>query len=166
MSNTIEPTSAHRQLVDELQRAVEPLGVLVGELVQHEVAQALQSRCEDVLEALRGEGGKATAVAIMAVVWGSGEPPALWWRTPLGRLIGPLLPDAPITHQVAADILGVKRGTVGELVKRTALATVDAPRPSGPGRPTTTRQVSRSSVLERLDRLCTPPHTTMKKRPR
>lgn len=143
-----------KQLHDELQHALEPLGVLMGDQVQQQLSTALQGRSEAVLEALAGDAGESVAVAVLAVVWGSGEPPATWWRSPLGRLVGPRLPDAPVTHQVAADILGVKRGTVSQLASRpNGLATVDAPRPSGPGRPTTSRQVSRRSVLERLDRL-------------
>lgn len=138
------------QLVEELVTAADRWKALVGVEAAAVVVEAVQERTDVLVRALTHEQSRSVAEAVMAVLWGSADPPSLWWRSPLGRALGAALPDAPITHQTAADILGVKRGTVSVLVRRGDLGVVVQPRRHGPGRPTQMHQVSRQAVLERV----------------
>lgn len=89
-------------------------------------------------------------LTVMSLMWPDCAPEDIghgdWWRTPLGvlcaRTLGRLDDDqGAVTHQVAADMLGVVRGTVAQLVSRGTLDRSDDGR------------VSRAAVLRRLSRL-------------
>lgn len=83
------------------------------------------------------------AQTVMNLLHGMHDPEPSWWRTPLGRLCANALVTVTaeaITYQVAADMLGVARGTVGTMMHR---GTLDRHPDGG---------VLKSSVLKRLGR--------------
>jgi hypothetical protein len=80
----------------------------------------------------------------MGLLWAQAQPEACgradWWTTPLGRLCARWAGDeTAVTQETAAQMLGVTRGTVAQLVARGTLGR------HGGG-------VSRVSVLQRLAR--------------
>ena len=100
---------------------------------------AMQVRSDDERE-------RAEIVAdLMATLWPRSEPPVEWWSTPLGLCIaasvGWDLDAVSVTQQAAAEMLGVTRGTVAQLVHRGDIER----HPYG--------GLLRSSVLARLARL-------------
>lgn len=143
-----------RQMVKELRDAWR-VWALLGPDAHAVGTDALQSAAKALSEDLEGEEGSRAAESVLGALWGRGEPTAEWWRSPLGRAVGlALVDDVPVTQQMAADILGVQRGTVGVLVKRGALDQVAKPRAEvGPGRPAGVNQVSLRGVISRLIRL-------------
>jgi hypothetical protein len=151
---TKRPATAGGQFAAELRKAVTgPLEALTGQ----EAGVDLDEAQKAVTGLLAGSGGpeeaRRAAMAVVALLFRGGPVPAEWWRTPLGLLVGPLLPDAPLTQDEAAAILGVTRGTVAVALspRRGTLARFDGPVPRGRGKPTSGR-VSRSAVLARLAR--------------
>jgi hypothetical protein len=153
------------QLVAELaEKVTEPLGGLLGGGEAPRLRKRLEGAQRRIVRLLEagGDDARLAAARIVGLLWGRAEPTPAWWSTPLGRLTGPLLEDAPVTEEFAAAILGVKRGTVAVLLRRGTLARFPEARPEGgPGRPTTKRQVSRAAVLERLARLQPPDATAV-----
>ena len=141
-----------KQLVKELRDAWR-VWALLGPDAHAVGAEALQDAAKALSEGLEGE--ERVAESVLGALWGRGEPTAEWWRSPLGRAVGlKLVDDVPVTQQMAADILGVQRGTIGVLVKRGALDQVAKPRAEvGPGRPAGVNQVSLKAVISRLIRL-------------
>lgn len=88
-----------------------------------------------------------TAIDVMTLAWPDCTPEdagqADWWRTPLGRLIAGSIgtDDAEsVTHQVAAQMLGLARGSIGMMINRGELDR----HPNG--------KVLRSSVLQRISK--------------
>lgn len=145
------------QLAKELRAAWRVWGTLIGYELKKAGQDAIQQRSAALYDELRSEDGSMAAEAVLAALWGRGEPSAEWWRSPLGVLVGLALKrEVAVTQQMAADILGVKRGTVGVLVRRggdNGLAQVAAPRLRSAGRPAEVNRVALRSVLERLQRL-------------
>lgn len=85
----------------------------------------------------------SAATTIMHALHGTHDPDPDWWRSPLGRLCANALAEESaeaITHQAAADMLGLARGTIAAMVHR---GTLDRHPDGG---------VLRSSVLARLGR--------------
>lgn len=114
------------QLADELgQRLVEPLGALVGPtaiaLIEPHMHPAVGRASARLLDPeQRGD----TATEILYALWGRAAPDPAWWRTALGRLCAGALADrssTALTQQTAAEMLGVTRGTVSQLVHRGTL---------------------------------------------
>jgi hypothetical protein len=138
-------------LTVEIRQTLEAVGLDLGAVLGSDIRDAVKSRAGDraahLAKLLRGsDAGEAakTARGLMRVRWGASEPDAEWWRTDLGLACARVLGDAvdgEWTHQHAADVLGVTRGTVGQLVTRGTLT-----RGSGGG-------VLRSAVLTRVVRL-------------
>jgi hypothetical protein len=126
---------ARTQLEDSLGALADAWGTLLGT----DVAQALRDRIDANADAILANADAATASALLTVLWGSGEVPASWWGTPLGRAVRAQSPRG-VTQAQAADILGVTRGTIAQLVSRGTLErTCDG-------------HVSLASVLDRLER--------------
>jgi len=143
--------SAAQQLVTEaLEASVKPWAVVFSRDVADELQQALEAGSVAVVEQLGNGGSEDLAKAVVAVLFGAGHVPPTWWWTPLGRAVGPCLPDVGITQAEAAAILGVKRGTIAVRVRRGNLPVV-APRvPGKPGRPSGTGLISRKAVLSEI----------------
>jgi hypothetical protein len=132
------------QLAHELERAWEPWRVVLGD--DAEIAgKALQQRSRALWAALEADRAPEVAQAVLEALWGAGRPPATWWQSPLGRAIGQALPhDVTLTNQEAADILGVGRGTISNLVARGAAGL------AGLDQVPDTAKISLRSVLVRL----------------
>lgn len=111
--------------------------------------ERLNSATTRLAEQLLSEDDSVAAQAVLnltGIAWDA-EPPADWWRTPLGRIVARNVraeESAPVTHQGAALMLGISRGTVGTLVSRGKLER----HPDG--------GVTKASVLARLARNHTP----------
>lgn len=127
---------ARTQLEDSLGAQADAWGALLGA----DLAQALRDRIDANADAILAEVDAAsTAIALLTVLWGSGEIPAFWWGTPLGRAVRAQSPQG-VTQAQAAEILGVTRGTISQLVSRGTLErTADG-------------HVSLACVLDRLER--------------
>lgn len=93
------------------------------------------------------DGGRDISHAIIVALFGEGWPPSAWWSTPLGLLCAANLPTTMartgIPQSEAAEILGVHKGTVTQLVARGTL-----PKSADGG-------ISLAAVLARLVRLAT-----------
>lgn len=137
------------QLRDELGAAAYRVAVLAGPGPAVEWETTIVGRCDGLaLTLVHGDPDEVaeTVIDVMNALWPT-EPPeacrrASWWRTPLGRCCARSLAgidgDVPVTHETAARMLGVARGTVPAMVAR---GTLDR-HPS--------RSVSRASVLRRI----------------
>lgn len=65
-----------------------------------------------------------TAADVMHALWGTDDPDEQWWRTPLGRRCARALANTStetVTHQRAADMLGITRGSIAQMVHRGTL---------------------------------------------
>jgi len=133
---------------EAMEASVEPWDTLLGPQAVQELETALKALTGPTLAGLAVKEEEATA--ILTILFGTGQVPPEWWRTPLGRLVGPAAPDTGITQAYAAAILEVQRGAVGTMAVRGTLAPYDGPRPPSAGRPTKRAMLSRRSVLERL----------------
>lgn len=138
---TNKPTSVTDQLVEDLSPALEAVAQLLG-LDLAELLTLAETRARGILAEVAADPGGAIALATL--LWGNGEPPADWWRTPLGLVMAQAVQyddTTDLTQQHAADILGVARGSVAQMLARGTLAR--SPRGG----------VARASVLHRLCRL-------------
>lgn len=147
---------AATQLLEELRPAVSALTVLGGDEAAGAAQAGLEAHAEAVvvlLEGSAGPGATAAADAVLHLVYGGAQPDPQWWDSRLGRLVAAHASDALIPHSMAADILGVARGTVSTLVNRGALEAVEVE-----GAP---RQLSRASVLRRKLALADDPRAAM-----
>lgn len=136
------------QLVDELGARVYNMAVLDGPDAAIEAPERVEWIAGKVAGPLCSDDDNEaaqTVIDLMCALWPDGcEPPAEWWRTPVGRMVARSIgrDDAEaVTHSVAAAMLGVARGTVSTLVHR---GTLDRHPDGG---------VLRSSVMARLARL-------------
>ncbi|MGH9121802.1 MAG: hypothetical protein ACRDYC_07625 [Acidimicrobiales bacterium] len=145
-----ELSDLERQLVTELQRSLAgPIATLLGEDLAILVELRIVRRAKTLVLALRTPTDLWSAVRVasdlLEAIWGTGTPDGQWWHTPLGRTCAEVLgyhDDGSVTQVVAAEMLGVARGTVARLVQRGTLAT--HPRLGG---------VARASVFRRIARL-------------
>jgi hypothetical protein len=115
-------TPLEGQILEELNRTLRALGELLGTEVVLPVRHHIDERVGEITAALRSEGRTArdTALGLMQVMFpGDAEPPAQWWRTPLGRACAThsvgLYPDQ-VKANSAADILGVGPSRVYQLL--------------------------------------------------
>jgi hypothetical protein len=115
-------TPLEGQILEELNRPLRALGELLGTEVVLPVRHHIDERVGEITAALRSEGRAArdTALGLMQVMFpGDAEPPAQWWRTPLGRACAThsvgLYPDQ-VKANSAADILGVGPSRVYQLL--------------------------------------------------
>lgn len=103
--------------------------------------QQLARQADDLRQAI--ENRDAIAVMRWLELNFGTNPPADWWRTPLGRKVAEIIAPVDttrITHAEAALILKVARGTVGTLARRKTLPSVKG-------------QLLRGPVLQRMLRL-------------
>lgn len=136
--------TAQEQLADDLAAIAFETAGLFG-LDLHPVLEArVDGLAERLVSELRADATAAdTATMIMHALHGVHDPDPSWWRTPLGRLCANALAEESaeaVTHQVAADMLGLARGTVATMVHR---GTLDRHPDGG---------VLKASVLQRLAR--------------
>lgn len=137
----------HAQVLAEISERASALAAVLGpdmvteidrRVAEHAGMWAAQLASDDDRLAAR------TVIDLGCVLWPTGtEPPAEWWRTPLGRAFARSLgtdDTEAVTHSVAAAMLGVTKGTIAQLVHR---GTLDRHPDGG---------VLRASVMQRLAR--------------
>lgn len=111
------------QLADLLaNRAIHLSGLLGDQEAGACLASVANDRARVLLAQL--EHGDAherqqVAIDILTVAWGDGEPPADWWRTPLGRAVAVAATDdtGRLSYAEAGRILGITRQSARELAK-------------------------------------------------
>ena len=135
------------QLAAELGARVHALAVLGGPEAVARADRWTRELVDRIVPPLLSDDDHQVAEAvldIMVALWPDGcEPPAEWWRTPVGRVVARSIgaeDSEAVTHSVAAAMLGVSRGSIGQMVARGHLDR----HPDG--------GVLRSSVLQRLAR--------------
>lgn len=111
-----------QQLANELSNTLaSPLSFLGLDLVQfvdERITGRSQMLAAQILDEDRKLAGQ-TVQDVMIALWSTEEPPPLWWSSPLGRAcLESLDPGMRITQQEAAELLGVTRGTIAQLVAR------------------------------------------------
>lgn len=118
--------NAADQLSDELGILAAAVGALLGtDLVTLLSDRASQAAPHLVADLIDGPHGDEVAADLLAFLWPHGDPDLSWWRTPLGMAVAPhwaAHQDRGWTHAQAAEVLGVIRGTVAQLVARGDLA--------------------------------------------
>lgn len=146
MTKTTARDQAAIQLAHELQAALLPVAPLLGLDIHDRVQERARGKVASILAILRSDDDKLAAghgSDLMHALWGHGDPPPEWWRSPLGLVCAKALGSTAgesISHSVASAMLGTHRGTVASLVHR---GTLDRHPDGG---------VLRSSVLLRLAR--------------
>lgn len=115
-------TPLEGQILEELNRSLHALGDVLGTDVVRPVRHRIEERVGEISAALGSEERLArdTAIALMRVMFPrDAEPPAPWWRTPLGRACAThtagLYPDR-IQANGAAAILGIGSSRVYQLL--------------------------------------------------
>jgi hypothetical protein len=108
------------QIANEVGSTLPPLGALLGVDILDAMQERLRDRQVSIAALLRDETTAAdTASDLMHVIWGQGDAPPDWWRSPLGaasaRALGADDGEA-VSWRSAAAILGVHPGTVAQLV--------------------------------------------------
>jgi DNA-binding CsgD family transcriptional regulator len=145
---------ADQQFVKETAKtSVKPWDVLLGQVFAASFARLVAERSGDIVTRLRGgDDAGCLAGAVVTVLFGTGDIPPEWWRTPLGLAVGPHLPDAGLTQREAAAILGITYGAVGTKVRRGNLGQFGPPPKVRAGRPSVNGigPLSRRSVLEEV----------------
>jgi hypothetical protein len=132
------------QIRDGLGAVVDPLGPLLGLDLADVLRDRVSSRAAGLAEQLVSRDHHViseTVIKLMNALWPIGDPPANWWRTPLGRAVaGSIRPEdiEAVAPSVAAAMLGVSRGRVYQLLEQGKLDR----HPHG--------GVVRASVLQRL----------------
>lgn len=137
-------TPLEGQILEELNRPLHALGELLGSEVVRPVRHHIEERVAEITAALRDDGRAArdTALGLMRVMFPrDAEPPAQWWRTPLGRACATytvgLYPDRVQANNAAA-ILGIGPSRVYQLLESGKLTR----HPDG--------GVTRASVMRRI----------------
>jgi hypothetical protein len=109
------------QLVDELGDAARSIAALLG----GDPLTQIEAACGRVAADLASSDTRvavASVSALMRARWPAPtDPPPSWWRTPVGRLVARTLREedtGSVTHAVAADMLGVTRGTIARMMSR------------------------------------------------
>lgn len=144
----MNPSDLVAQITDELSRLAGGLAPVLGDIdlgieMERRVTQIAPMLAAQLTQSEDDKLAGQTVIDLMMAMWPRSDPDLDWWRTPLGRVcarsFGRADPEE-ITHQVAADMLGVERSTVGRYVHDGVLE-------RGPG-----GGVLRSSVLARIGR--------------
>lgn len=132
-----EVLPTHAELVDELQRIVsirllDPLEILLAgdesvEQVRHRVSAATSAWAEELLTADDQRTVHLILRLVSTLYSGDGpfDPPADWWRTPLGQVLAHRVGHptaAAVSYPVAGAMLGITRQGVHDLVRRDKLA--------------------------------------------
>jgi len=130
-------------------RLLDPLDILLGddpaiEAMRHRVRQDADTWADELLgdDRARATHRGARLVAVLYPGDTAFDPPAGWWRTPLGRAIARRVghPSAErVSYAVAGAMLGITRQGVHDLVRRGKLHA----HPDG--------GVTTPSIRERLD---------------
>lgn len=137
--------SQHEKVVEQLCGALHVAagdwGALLGLDVQVMLSQRVDAVAERLVAALRTPGERdSTAADLLRLLNEPGEHDPSWWTTPLGGVVAVALDEPPgLTHDQAAAMLGVTRGTIAQWVARGTLTRL----PGGGG-------VGIHSVLDRL----------------
>lgn len=148
---TRHKNAAGKQLAEELSMAVRPLAEIAGPRAESGWPAALDTQADSLVDRLGSGDDRIAADAmrdVMGALWPHGSPETVgrtdWWRTALGHRVAATLAaadDESVTHATAAEMLGVHKGTVAQLVSRGNLER------HGDG------GVRRASVLRRLSRM-------------
>lgn len=111
------PSTPATQLLGEVAPVVEALGRLLGTDLADQMTQRLDDRAAMLASDAHDPGTAADLLILL------GDRDATWWGTPLGREVAAGAGDTMgvLTQQQAADVLGVSRGTVAQLVSRGTL---------------------------------------------
>lgn len=141
----MNPESAARQLHDALDAGVVNDLMTLGwwdlaDAARERLAATAQRLAAQISQDEDDRLAAQTVIDLAGVAWEI-DPPAEWWRTPLGRLVARSVgrdDSEAVTQSVAAAMLGVTRGTIAQLVAR---GTLDRHPEGG---------VSRASVLKRI----------------
>lgn len=115
------------QLLDEVGARVSALGALLGPDMAMRLDRAVTARvatwaaqmCQEEDDRLAAQ----TVIDVMCVLWTT-DPPHNWWPTPLGRVVARSLATddtETVSQSVAAEMLGVHRGTVAQMAFRGTL---------------------------------------------
>lgn len=126
-------TSAHQELADQLvalvvNRLLDPLQILLetGDDLRGETVTHAETWARQLLDA-DDDVAVHTAARLVAVLYTSDtpfDPPALWWRTPLGRVVARRVGHPAVeavSYSVAGAMLGITRQGVHDLVRRNKL---------------------------------------------
>lgn len=139
LANEIIAEQLASELSNTLASPLSFLGLDLVRFVDERIAGRSQLLAAQILDEDRKLAGQ-TVQDVMLALWTVSDPPATWWTTPLGRACAVSLdPGMRITQHEAAEILGVTRGTIAQLVAR---GTIDGG-PDG---------VLLSDVFDRLNR--------------
>ena len=113
------------QLTDELTHTlIATIEELCGTETAAQLLAAVTASAATVAERIiDGDAMAASAVMGLLYPWET-TIPHKWWISSLGRKIAPLLPDGPLSHEQAAEMLDVGRPTIGSLIDRGDLDTV------------------------------------------
>ncbi|MFD2024018.1 MULTISPECIES: hypothetical protein [Promicromonospora] len=148
------------QIVQDLDAYVLwPLVPLLGIDAHDLMLDRAEARSRLLAAELTGADTRVRAQAVidlMNALWGRGDPPDPWWTTSLGRACAAALApqvDGAVTHQQAADMLGITRGSIAQMVARGTLL-----RHQDGG-------VDKAAVLRRLARPTEPVATASTRRP-
>lgn len=111
-----------RQIADTLGDSIWRLSTLLGGDVADLLLPRAEARAQLMAAELRSGDDRLaaqTVIDLTALIWPDSDPPAEWWRTPLGRAaaasVGREDTDAA-SYSVAAAILGVSKTRVQQLV--------------------------------------------------
>lgn len=121
-----------------------PAETLLGVAAAETIAAAVDTRAPRIVARLDRRDGDAAeiAAAVLTALWPiPGSVPPTWWSSPLGETVRHAMdgPDVSLTHTETADLLGISRASIGQMVARGNLTR----HPDG--------GVSRDSVFRRLD---------------
>lgn len=115
-------TPLEGQILEELNRPLHALGALLGTEAVRPIRHHIEECVGEITAALRSDGRAArdTALGLMRVLfpWDA-EPPAQWWRTPLGRACATYsvgLYSDRVRANSAAAILGIGPSRVYQLL--------------------------------------------------
>ncbi len=134
MSDALAETVA-----DALAAAATTWAALLGPDMTEVLGERITAAAPRIAAQLRTPGDQAgTAADLLDLIGHPGDDDLTWWTTELGQAIAHALDDQGVTHAEAAQLLGVTRGTIAQLVTRGTLARVAGGR------------VSLTSVLDRL----------------
>jgi hypothetical protein len=118
-TRTVGPVSELQAFVRKAFDAASPF---TGRSWSAQLEKKVVGSCERVVAALLA-GDLSSVPAVMALCWPTGNPDVddpSWWRTSLGLLCtdGFVTDTSKITQEVAANILGITKGSIGVMQQR------------------------------------------------
>lgn len=116
-------STASDQLAGELEIVTGNVSAVLGMDLEQLLRERAWGRADALVSSLGLDEPDSyqTAVDLMHVLFGQAEPEPEWWTSPLGLLCAAALGDGDehrISQQAAAEMLGVTRGTVAQMVAR------------------------------------------------